>query len=542
MKRSALLLVVVVLVVFGTTAVFAQSSGARFSSLNGQVEVRPDAEARAWKLAQMGMNLNVMDHVRTQEESSAILSFTDMSTFVLKAESEIVLTTPPDKDSKVKLVAGNVWVNVKKMLKDGSMEVEMNQAVAGIKGTNIIVGSDGNEDRISVLRGEVDVLIKATNERLQLKEGEFLSIMAGGKTEKREIDVGAEQKKWEKELSGLGDSIDLGEVPEVIRGLLQSSGEEFSKISDVFKGLLSAQAPTLEQIQEMQKDAERFVGALMEDMVILSAIRSNLEKALTDPKTTQQASGYMKALNDAGNTLQRYQSEIGKMMKTKFNTALGGSEEVQALAAAVGVTWSEVQALISQRSGAGGLSQSWYKTALEALQAATERFSAANQDLAGILEKYPTNTAAQSLQRQISTYLSATARQLKDFQVVEIDPSVTTELQQADDEIGDAIIVLRQEIDSYNTEVKSSNEAQLRLKRSLSILNNFSRARRLYTSSQRLYDSVMRSAGKNLTAEQEELKATFEHIQDTFQQLGSVATDLQNRLQDLEEQLSRQLK
>jgi len=75
--------------------------------------------------------LCVDDHVKTDEDSTAIIAFADLSTFLLKPESEIVVSNPPHHDSKIGLVLGNIWTNVKKMAKDGTMEVDMSQAVAG---------------------------------------------------------------------------------------------------------------------------------------------------------------------------------------------------------------------------------------------------------------------------------------------------------------------------------------------------------------------------------------------------------------------------
>lgn len=55
-----------------------EDSGARFSSLNGEINVRHDNDTK-WQFARMGMPLYVLDHVKTEEDSTAILSFTDMS-------------------------------------------------------------------------------------------------------------------------------------------------------------------------------------------------------------------------------------------------------------------------------------------------------------------------------------------------------------------------------------------------------------------------------------------------------------------------------
>jgi len=128
-----------------------KDSGAAFSGLTGQVEILVPG-AKDWKLVKLDTIMPVGSHIRTQEDSTAILSFPDMSTFVLKEDSEVIITTPPEKESKLSLIAGNIWVNVKKMVYEGSMEIEMNQAVAGIKGTTFIAEENGNTSTLKLSR------------------------------------------------------------------------------------------------------------------------------------------------------------------------------------------------------------------------------------------------------------------------------------------------------------------------------------------------------------------------------------------------------
>lgn len=89
-------------------------SGVRFSDLSGEVDLRPDCKVNAWKTAEIKTIPCVDDHVRTGEDSSAILSFADMTTFVMKPETEIILDVAPQRDAKVKLVSGNIWEKVKR--------------------------------------------------------------------------------------------------------------------------------------------------------------------------------------------------------------------------------------------------------------------------------------------------------------------------------------------------------------------------------------------------------------------------------------------
>ena len=137
-----------------------EDSGARFSDLAGQVEIndpQPDGsyDPEDWHSARLDQVLPVDTHIRTKAKSGAILSFADATTFHLKPESEIVLSSASSKDSTLKLLAGNLWANITKMAKDGSMEVEMSQAVASIKGTTFIVSDDLISSTLQVIEGTV---------------------------------------------------------------------------------------------------------------------------------------------------------------------------------------------------------------------------------------------------------------------------------------------------------------------------------------------------------------------------------------------------
>lgn len=153
-------------------------SGVRFSDLAGEVLVRPHDDILAWDMAELDMILCAMDHVKTSYDSYAILSLRDMSTLMLKPESEIILDTMSDKESKVALLAGKIWVNVKKMIKDGTMNIEMSQAVAGIKGTTLVLEEDGATSTLKVLEGTVE-LSSYAGESILITDGQTVSVTDG---------------------------------------------------------------------------------------------------------------------------------------------------------------------------------------------------------------------------------------------------------------------------------------------------------------------------------------------------------------------------
>jgi len=70
-------------------------SGFRYSGLSGEVEIWHAGDERDdARIAKLDMVICVGDHIWTGERSSAILSHVDMSTFVMKPESEIIIIIP----------------------------------------------------------------------------------------------------------------------------------------------------------------------------------------------------------------------------------------------------------------------------------------------------------------------------------------------------------------------------------------------------------------------------------------------------------------
>ena len=189
----------------GATKSTLEDSGAAFSDVFGQVEVsipRPDGtfDEESWDLAKLdGKTLPVGTHIKTSEKSGGIISFADMTTFTLKPETEIVLSSPSAKDSAIKILWGNLMVNVKKMMKDGSMEVEMSQAVAGIKGTTFILEETGDTSTLKVIEGTVSYISKTTDDTEMVNSGETITATKDGLGQKLSFDVETENKRWDNQ-------------------------------------------------------------------------------------------------------------------------------------------------------------------------------------------------------------------------------------------------------------------------------------------------------------------------------------------------------
>ncbi len=171
-------------------------STVRFAGLSGQVEVRPGNDEDAWDFAKMGMVLYCEDHIKTGPRSSAIISFRELGTFVVGPNTEIVLATPPEKESKLELVIGNIWANIRQLAKDGTIEITMNQAVAGIKGTTFVCEATSMTSTIKVIEGSVEFR-DISGKMILVNEGQKVSATSIGMGPIEVFDVSMEKQQWE---------------------------------------------------------------------------------------------------------------------------------------------------------------------------------------------------------------------------------------------------------------------------------------------------------------------------------------------------------
>lgn len=554
MKRIGLLLLAFFVFFFHVSTWAATDSGVRFADLFGEVSVRPDAEDDdAYEFAELETVLNNDDRIRTRSQSGAILSFADLSTFVMKEESIIVLDLANKQNSKINLIAGNIWVNVKKMVSDGTMDIEMSQAVAGIKGTNITCSTSRDEDRIQVLRGVAEVLIRETRETITVNEGEELVVKSGGKTEKVEIDIQSEQGKWDEATSRLGEQIDFGEIPDILKEMLAAETATFGRINDAFTRLIALEKVSEEEAAAIKKDAERFIGVLLEDNLILASIRKKINAALSSADISaadkQRASMLMREVTSVQAKQSAFQSQIMKIMRFQFKMSALINEigpEIDMLRTELAQSLGSIDAIRSAlAANPSGMSQDWFIESIAQCNQALSELQQLAQKTSDLLNQNPGSLELQAMMKQIADQQRAISTMLRSLAVVEIDSAKIVEMQQIDDVLSDQMVVLQSEISAYGSLSGTTiSEKERRLQSSVKIMSSYSRVRRLYVNAQRLYDSTMRSAStsKYKTSEMEELEMQWERISNTFQQLGIAAQELESNLKDLESQLSTYLK
>ncbi len=191
----------------------AIDSQARFNSITGEVgyaHCNKDGQTEEWIPATPKVKLLVDDHISTGADSFAILQFQDMTTFQMKPDTEVIVKSPPAQETKLGLVSGHLWINFKKMLTNGTMEVEMGQAVAGIKGTTLVLEQINGTSSLKVIEGVVSFTSKETGESIDVQAGEKVSADFNGLSKVEKFDVEKENAEWKK--------------PDEVKNTVQSGG------------------------------------------------------------------------------------------------------------------------------------------------------------------------------------------------------------------------------------------------------------------------------------------------------------------------------
>lgn len=151
-----------------------------FSDFYGEVFVIPHDDPDDYYSAELNARLRVGDIVETRNNSGAILSLVDMTTFVVRENSQVRIGARSPTENKLQLLIGHVWTNVKQMLIDGSMNIEMSQAAASIKGTLVSFREDGTTSTTRVVRGSVEVTATGAAQGVMVGAGQQATASAAG--------------------------------------------------------------------------------------------------------------------------------------------------------------------------------------------------------------------------------------------------------------------------------------------------------------------------------------------------------------------------
>ena len=169
----------------------------RFNDFYGEVKMRPNwLEDDSYEFVDLDSPIYECYRIKTEEDSGAILGLEDMSTYVIKPESIIIIRTEEKKTSKFELLVGSIWGNIKKMAEGKSIDVEMSQCVAGISGTIVAYEEKNGVSSVYLFAGKVDVTSKKTKKKQVLQPGQTTSVGKDGKIVVKKFNIEQGAKKF----------------------------------------------------------------------------------------------------------------------------------------------------------------------------------------------------------------------------------------------------------------------------------------------------------------------------------------------------------
>ena len=183
-----------------------EDSGIRFSDLWGMVAIRRgggyDDE---WEYCDLDTVIHYGDEIWTEADSGAVLSLQDMSTFRICESTKMAMPPREEAVSSFKILAGNVWVNMKKMWEGGEFHVELKQAVCGIKGTTFAAEQTDEISKFYLFTSSAEVTSKITGEKVTLKPGEYAEVADDGIIAVKTFDIPAKAKELSLPMEILKD-------------------------------------------------------------------------------------------------------------------------------------------------------------------------------------------------------------------------------------------------------------------------------------------------------------------------------------------------
>lgn len=145
------------------------------------------------------------DKIITGGDSYVELSYLsatgDVSTIILPPRSSLSFHEKEKTFDDRHPVLIDVKNNLIKMIRDGELEVTMNQAVAGIKSTTFVLMEEDNKSILKVLQGAVSFKSKASGQKVTVKTGQMIYAYSNGLSEIININVKEELEWWEAQTS-----------------------------------------------------------------------------------------------------------------------------------------------------------------------------------------------------------------------------------------------------------------------------------------------------------------------------------------------------
>ncbi len=563
MKRfKTILLLVLTLTIISLPAFSADKidSKIRFNDLYGEVSIRPNSEDDdAYEYAELDTVIYEDDRIRTKEDSGAILGLEDMSTYVIKPETTLIIHTEEGNVSKIEMLAGNMWGNIKKMAEGKSLEIEMSQCVAGINGTTIIAEENGSESKFSVTKGKSTVTSKINGIEVIVEEGQTVIMDNKGNVLRKEIDPEI-QKTFQEELDKSNDKLDINTIKGKIEEQIKGIDEENNKLNSAFNNMKSdAGSKTNDELKELLPNYEnsllegkRFIGIYEE---VNSSIKSyssrdglNKQQITERSNCIKKAKESMDRLSKTISSVESFIAELSKKIEdaSKINdeTNTGtqpdaDSDDRTEILNDINEINEEVNKIIREVG-----EQSSYQEFDNAVTNLKSLYS----DLVKVGERVNTLSESDEKTKLVKFYNMldrALQKALQDFSSVpEIESATMNQMNDFDEKIPSYASSIREHLEKYKAISNSTDATKQRYVEAVTrTLASYDRMRRVYTKAEKLYNQINRkfSQAAYKSSEYQEVYDSWLRISNAMNELDDEASELSSCVEDLKNQLEGQL-
>ncbi len=562
MKRFvAVLMLVLVAAAMPVLAQERVDSKVRFNDLYGEVSIRPnDEEDDVYEFAELDTIIYENDRIRAKENSGAILSLEDMSTFVMKPESILIIRASEENVSKMEMLTGRIIGNIKKMSEGKTIGFEMSQCVAGIKGTAFTLSqsADGSTNRIEVLRGMVAVTTKSGGQNYTVNSGECITIKKDDAVtvETGTIDVEKGKEELLGELEKMYKNLNEEELLEKlndksssIKGSLKEFSDKYdecrSKLNNLDKDSLPAEYRDLKKsFDELNLAVARFIGEIDETETCIdtatnrdfsnarSDIKKSIDSAVSSLKT--QCSEYkLLALN-----VRNLGIEIENKNPEKA-AAENKSEVVEELIGKFKDLDIKVNELINEAPNDS--SYSIFKDAALKCKEYMDDLTDLHPYIADFANDGGSQTDVNKLKAEYdATYAKIQNAFSRFASVPEISNDVIKNMNDIEKIMPDYASQVRQYIAEYNEIDKASVDAKKRYVAAVSrLLVSYDRTKRQYTKANRMYLQVEKDFRKSnfKTSEYNDVTESWDRIESAMTELDNESTELSSCVDAIKSQL-----
>jgi ferric-dicitrate binding protein FerR (iron transport regulator) len=127
-------------------------------------------------------------------DGRAVIEVAGGGTVRLYRHTTVRVRREEEQGTTVKLVAGKLWAIVMPQREGRRFEVHTDNAVAGVRGTELVVETAGEETSVGVVTGEVEV--DGGGEVVRVKPNQARKVRRGGKAETTAYDPARDRNVW----------------------------------------------------------------------------------------------------------------------------------------------------------------------------------------------------------------------------------------------------------------------------------------------------------------------------------------------------------